>query len=89
MSDTRTVTGVRQRLLAIMAADVAGYSRLMSMDEHATVQALDEARKLFRSHIEANQGRVIDTWVWYKTTQEVDALRQRPHPFEFTMYYDA
>src|SRR5712691_6630651 len=32
---------------------------------------------------------VIDTWVWYKTTQEVDALRQRPHPFEFTMYYDA
>src|SRR5207253_8788213 len=31
---------------------------------------------------------VIDTWVWYKTTQEVDALRQRPHPFEITMYYD-
>ena len=32
---------------------------------------------------------VIDTWIWYKTTNEVDALRQRPHPFEFTMYYDA
>ena len=32
---------------------------------------------------------VVDTWIWYKTTNEVDALRQRPHPFEFTMYYDA
>ena len=32
---------------------------------------------------------VIDTWIWYKTTHEVEALRQRPHPFEFTMYYDA
>ena len=31
---------------------------------------------------------VIDTWVWYKTEKEVEALRQRPHPFEFAMYYD-
>src|SRR5579872_2097382 len=31
---------------------------------------------------------VIDTWIWYKTEHEVDALRQRPHPFEFAMYYD-
>ncbi|HSG71348.1 MAG TPA: type I glutamate--ammonia ligase, partial [Planctomycetaceae bacterium] len=31
---------------------------------------------------------VIDTWIWYKTENEVNALRQRPHPFEFAMYYD-
>jgi glutamine synthetase len=31
---------------------------------------------------------VLDTWIWYKTEHEVDALRQRPHPFEFAMYYD-
>jgi len=31
---------------------------------------------------------VIDTWIWYKTTQEVAALRERPHPYEFAMYYD-
>jgi glutamine synthetase len=31
---------------------------------------------------------VIDTWVWYKTEKEAEALRQRPHPFEFAMYYD-
>jgi len=31
---------------------------------------------------------VIDTWIWYKNTNEVEALRQRPHPYEFAMYYD-
>jgi glutamine synthetase len=31
---------------------------------------------------------VIDTWYWYKMHNEVDALRERPHPFEFAMYYD-
>ncbi|MBM81005.1 MAG: type I glutamate--ammonia ligase [Planctomycetaceae bacterium] len=31
---------------------------------------------------------VIDTWIWYKTTHEVDALRERPHPLEFALYYD-
>ena len=45
---------------AILAADVAGYSRLMSLDERATVEALDGARSLFRFQIEAHGGRVID-----------------------------
>lgn len=51
---------IRQRLAAILAADAAGYSRLMSLDERGTVQALDTARKVFRTHVESNQGRVID-----------------------------
>jgi adenylate cyclase len=53
-------TDFRQRLAAILAADVAGYSRLMAGDERATVAALDAARAVFRQQIEANQGRVID-----------------------------
>jgi adenylate cyclase len=53
-------TGLRQRLAAILAADAAGYSRLMAADERATVEALDAARAVFRSQIEAFQGRVID-----------------------------
>jgi glutamine synthetase len=32
---------------------------------------------------------VVDTWVSYKRTQEVEALRRRPHPFEFCLYFDA
>ena len=31
---------------------------------------------------------VIETWINYKMENEVDALRLRPHPFEFCMYYD-
>ncbi|HEY5649490.1 MAG TPA: type I glutamate--ammonia ligase [Nitrospiria bacterium] len=31
---------------------------------------------------------VIENWIEYKRTKEVDALRLRPHPYEFFMYYD-
>ena len=31
---------------------------------------------------------VIDTWIWYKRKHEIEALRERPHPYEFTLYYD-
>jgi glutamine synthetase len=31
---------------------------------------------------------VIDTWIWYKRENEVEALQQRPHPYEFALYYD-
>lgn len=31
---------------------------------------------------------VIDTWLNYKRSEEVDAVRLRPHPYEFAMYFD-
>ncbi len=31
---------------------------------------------------------VIDTWISYKMKNEVDAMRLRPHPYEFCLYYD-
>ena len=52
---------LRSRLLAILAADAAGYSRLMSLDDVATVAALDGARAVFREHIAVHGGLVIDT----------------------------
>jgi adenylate cyclase len=54
------VTGLKQRLTAILAADAVGYSRLMAADDRATVTALDAARAIFRSQIQTNQGRVVD-----------------------------
>jgi glutamine synthetase len=30
----------------------------------------------------------IDTWIDYKRKNEVDAIRLRPHPYEFTLYFD-
>ncbi len=53
-----------QRLAAIMAADVAGYSRLMEADERATVATLDTYRAVFQARdagwtvAEAENGRV-------------------------------
>jgi len=52
--------GQTRKLAAILAADVAGYSRLMALDDAATVQALNEARAVFREHIERHGGHVID-----------------------------
>ncbi|MBF0516019.1 MAG: type I glutamate--ammonia ligase [Nitrospirae bacterium] len=31
---------------------------------------------------------VLKTWVAYKWEKEVDAMRLRPHPYEFYLYYD-
>ena len=32
---------------------------------------------------------LIETWLDYKRTNEVDEVRLRPHPYEFFLYYDA
>src|SRR3954452_14450521 len=31
---------------------------------------------------------LIETWLDYKRTNEIDAIRLRPHPYEFALYYD-
>ena len=31
---------------------------------------------------------VVETWLEYKREKEVDAVRLRPHPWEFALYYD-
>jgi glutamine synthetase len=31
---------------------------------------------------------VIETWLDYKRSKEVDAIRLRPHPYEFALYFD-
>ena len=53
--------GIRHRLLAILAGDAVGYSRLMAADDRATVASLDEARGVFRAHIASHAGRIVDT----------------------------
>ena len=31
---------------------------------------------------------VIETWIDYKRSREVDPMRLRPHPHEFALYFD-
>jgi adenylate cyclase len=49
-----------RRLAAILVADVVGYSRLMGLDDSATVLAINESRAVFRAHIERHAGQIID-----------------------------
>jgi adenylate cyclase len=50
-----------RKLQAILAADVAGYSRLMQDNERATVGTLEAYRIVFREKIQAHHGRIVDT----------------------------
>ena len=51
----------RSRLLAISVGDAVGYSRLMSLDDQATLAALEAARAAFAKQIVAHGGHVVDT----------------------------
>jgi len=51
-----------RRLAAILAADVAGYSRLMGADEEGTLERLKaHRRELFDPKIAEHQGRIVKT----------------------------
>ena len=54
------------------------------------IEALDA---LEADHDYLTEGNVftpdlIETWIEYKRTQEIDPIRLRPTPHEFEMYYD-
>jgi TolB-like protein/class 3 adenylate cyclase len=48
-----------RKLTTILAADVAGYSRLMEADESGTLAALRVAREIFAKVIAAHRGRIF------------------------------
>ena len=53
---------VERRLAAILAADVAGYSRLMGTDEVGTLAALKaHRREIVDPAIAAHKGRIVKT----------------------------
>src|ERR1700757_3546561 len=52
---------VGRRLAAIVAADVAGYSRLMGLDEVGTVRTLREHRKVTDALVAKHGGRLVKT----------------------------
>jgi len=71
----------------------------MSQEEldqtNKTPASLDEAlADLADDHAFLTKGDVftddlIETWISYKTENEVEELRLRPHPHEFSLYYDS
>jgi TolB-like protein/class 3 adenylate cyclase len=59
---TQEDTSVTRRLIAILAADVAGYSRLMGADEEGTLARLKaHRRELVDPKIAEHRGRIVKT----------------------------
>jgi class 3 adenylate cyclase len=52
---------VGRRLSAILAADVAGYSRLMGLDEVGTARTLREHRAITDAIVAKHGGRIVKT----------------------------
>lgn len=51
------------------------------------LDALDRDRQfLVRGDVFTDD--VIDTWIDFKRREEVEAVRIRPHPYEFALYFD-
>lgn len=53
-------------------------------------EALDALEKDHKFLVEGNvfTQDVIDTYLSYKRSREIDEIRLRPHPYEFFLYYD-
>jgi adenylate cyclase len=56
-----TIQGFRRKLIAILSADVKGYSRLMGEDDEATVRTLTAYREVISVVIQKHRGRVVDS----------------------------
>src|SRR6188472_187412 len=54
-------TKVSRRLVAVFAADVEGYSRLMGTDEVGTLRGLTERRAVLDKAIGDHRGRIANT----------------------------
>src|SRR5258707_15171544 len=52
---------VGRRLAAIVAADVAGYSRLMGLDEVGTARVLRDHRAVIDALVAKHGGRIVKT----------------------------
>jgi adenylate cyclase len=74
-----TVERIERRLTAILAADVVGYSRLMSADEEGTLAQLkDHRRAIVDPKIAEHRGRIVKTTgdgLLVEFASVVDALR--------------
>ena len=74
-----TAEQVERRLVAVLAADVAGYSRLMGTDEEGTLARLKAVRKaLVDPAIASHRGRIVKTTgdgMLVEFASAVDAVR--------------
>ncbi|MCL6634327.1 MAG: type I glutamate--ammonia ligase [Peptococcaceae bacterium] len=90
------IDGIRNRIHPgePLDKDIYDLSPEEAREIRSVPASLDQALKaLQEDHEFLLQGGVFDedmlnTWIEYKMTREVDAIRLRPHPYEFMLYFD-
>ncbi|HLS62885.1 MAG TPA: type I glutamate--ammonia ligase [Ruania sp.] len=90
------IDGIRNRIEPPEPIDKDLYE--LPPEEHAEIEQVPDSLPAALDALEADfdyliEGDVftpdlIETWIDYKRTNEVDAVRLRPHPHEFELYYD-
>ena len=70
-----------------LSAEEARKIKTVPRSLEQALEALDKDRK-FLTEGGVFTEDVIDTWIEYKHEVEIDAVRLRPHPYEFHLYYD-
>ncbi|MBP3223147.1 MAG: type I glutamate--ammonia ligase [Actinomycetaceae bacterium] len=90
------IDGINNRIEPMEPIDKDLYE--LPPEEHALIPQLpasfEEAlQALEDDHEYLTEGNVftedlIRTWIDYKKTHEIEPLRQRPHPYEYSLYYN-
>jgi len=88
--------GIKNKIEPIAPVDKDLYE--LPPDEHAAVPQVPGSLGAVLDALEADHDYLtaggvftpdlIETWIAYKRSAEIDPIRLRPHPFEFDLYYD-
>ena len=90
------IDGIKNRIEPPEPVDKDLYE--LPPEEHAAIQQVPASLEEALSALEADHDfltvgdvftpDLIETWIDYKRTHEIDPIRLRPHPHEFELYYD-
>ena len=88
--------GIKNKIEPIAPVDKDLYE--LPPDEHAAVPQVPGSLGAVLDALEADHDYLtaggvftpdlIETWIAYKRSAEIDPIRLRPHPYEFDLYYD-
>ena len=88
--------GIRNKIEPDQPVDKDLYE--LPPDEHAEIAQVPSSLPEVLTSLEEDSGYLmeggvftedlIETWIEYKRTHEIDPIRLRPHPHEFELYYD-
>ena len=78
---------LEQDLFELSPEETAAFPQVPSSLEEALQALQDDHEFLLKGDVFTKD--VIENWISYKTENDVDPVRLRPHPYEFYLSFDA